>query len=58
MPDGPPARRGHGTELTTRALPYPLRARTAPEFAHDGVRCRIALPAGAFTRRMDEEEGA
>ena len=58
MPDGPPARRGYGTELITRALPYQLRARTALEFAHDGVRCRITLPAGAFTRRMDEGESA
>ena len=50
MPDGPPARRGYGSELITRALPYQLRAETALEFTHDGVQCRIVLPAGAFTR--------
>jgi two-component sensor histidine kinase len=48
MPDGPPARRGYGSELITRALPYQLRAETALEFTQDGVHCRIALPAHAF----------
>jgi len=55
MPDGPPARRGYGTELITRALPYQLRAQTALEFAHDGVRCRIILPASAFSSHTQEE---
>ena len=50
MPDRPPARRGYGSELITRALPYQLLAKTALEFTHDGVHCRIALPASAFTR--------
>ena len=45
---GPPTRRGYGSELITRALPYQLQAETALEFAPDGVRCRISLPAGAF----------
>ena len=49
MPDGPPARRGYGSELITKALPYQLRAETALEFTHDGVRCRIVLPVGAFS---------
>ena len=49
MPGGPPARRGYGTELITAALPYQLDADTALEFTPDGVRCRIILPAGAFT---------
>ena len=48
MPAGPPARRGYGSELITKALPYQLRAETVLEFTHDGVRCRIALPASAF----------
>ena len=55
MPDGPPAHRGYGTELITRALPYQLRAETALEFLHDGVRCRIVLPASAFGSRAKEE---
>jgi PAS domain S-box-containing protein len=48
MPDGPPARRGYGSELITRALPYQMQAETALEFTPDGVRCRITLPADAF----------
>ena len=50
MPPGLPERRGHGTELITQALPYQLEAETALEFAPDGVRSRIALPARAFTK--------
>ena len=48
MPDGPPVRQGYGSELITRALPYQLKAETALVFTHDGVHCRIALPASAF----------
>ncbi|WP_198384645.1 sensor histidine kinase [Roseomonas sp. KE2513] len=48
MPGSPPARRGYGSELITRALPYQMAAETALEFTPDGVRCSIALPAGAF----------
>ena len=43
-PDGPPRRKGYGTELIERALPYQLRARTRLEFGSDGVRCTIAVP--------------
>ncbi|WP_198383769.1 PAS domain S-box protein [Roseomonas sp. KE2513] len=56
MPDGPPVRRGYGSELITRALPYQMRAETALEFTPDGVRCSISLPAGAF--RVVEEVGS
>ncbi len=56
MPPAPPARRGYGSELITKALPYQLRAETALEFAHDGVRCRIALPAGAFAVGRDTRD--
>ena len=55
MPAGPPARRGYGTELITRALPYQLRAETALEFMPDGVRCRITLPVSAFSSCTREE---
>ena len=45
MPDGgTPARRGYGTELITRALPYQLGASTTYELAEDGVRCTIEIP--------------
>ena len=49
MPDGPPTRRGYGSELITQALPYQLQAETALAFTPDGVRCRITLPARAFS---------
>ena len=60
MPGGgrPPARRGYGTELITEALPYQLNAETELEFAPGGVRCRIALPAGAFSSMGSEEARA
>lgn len=37
-------RRGYGTELIERALPYQLRAKTRLEFRPDGVFCAIAVP--------------
>ena len=59
MPDaGTPARRGYGSELITRALPYQPQAETALEFTPDGVRCRISLPAGAFRRGKEKEAQA
>jgi PAS domain S-box-containing protein len=44
MPDegARPRRKGHGSELIERALPYQLHAETRLEFGRDGVRCRIA----------------
>jgi PAS domain S-box-containing protein len=44
MPDAGsrPSRRGYGSELIERALPYQLKAETSLEFGPDGVRCRIA----------------
>ena len=55
MPQEPPSRRGYGSELITRALPYQLRARTTLEFTHEGVRCQVVLPAGAFTDVLVED---
>jgi PAS domain S-box-containing protein len=50
MPEaGTPRRKGYGSELIERALPYTLKAKTRLEFGPDGVRCRIATPAGRFT---------
>lgn len=42
----PPARprRGYGTELIERALPYQLGAETRLDWGADGVSCRIVLP--------------
>jgi PAS domain S-box-containing protein len=42
---GTPARKGYGTRLIERALPYQLGAKTKLEFAEDGVRCAIKVPA-------------
>jgi PAS domain S-box-containing protein len=51
MPErGRPQRRGYGTELIERALPYQLRAKTRLDFASDGVRCTIIAPIGANKR--------
>jgi PAS domain S-box-containing protein len=46
IPD-PPAggrRKGYGSELIERALPYQLNAATKLEIADDGVRCFVELP--------------
>ncbi len=37
-------RRGYGSELIERALPYQLGAKTKIDFGADGVRCTIAVP--------------
>jgi two-component sensor histidine kinase len=45
MPEvGSPRRKGYGSELIERALPYQLRAKTQLEFGPDGVRCTILVP--------------
>ena len=55
MPDGGmPVRQGYGRELITEALPYQLGAETELEFLPDGMRCRIALPAGAFSKSSEK----
>jgi PAS domain S-box-containing protein len=43
----PPKRRGYGSELIERALPYQLNAKTRLEFGSDGVRCDILVPVPA-----------
>ena len=53
MPAEPPSRRGYGSELITRALPYQLKAETRLEFRPDGVWCEVKLPAGSFTCTKD-----
>ena len=49
---GPPRRKGYGTELIERALPYQLGARPSLEFGPDGVHCPIAVRIEA---RTDED---
>jgi two-component sensor histidine kinase len=39
-------RKGYGSELIERALPYQLNAKTSLEFTGDGVRCIVELPVG------------
>jgi len=49
IPTGLPARRGFGTELISRALPYQLKADTELRFTPDGIHCIITLPADKFS---------
>lgn len=42
-----PRRRGQGSDLIERALPYQLKAVTSLEFSGDGVHCTIVLPVSA-----------
>jgi PAS domain S-box-containing protein len=45
MPEpGAGSRKGYGTELITRALPYQLKAKTVLSYGPDGVSCTIAVP--------------
>jgi two-component system CheB/CheR fusion protein len=44
LPAAAPRRRGFGAELLERTLAYELGAKTALDFAVDGLRCRIDLP--------------
>lgn len=47
MPQDTPRRKGYGSELIERALPYQLRAKTQLAFGADGVYCQITVPVGA-----------
>lgn len=51
LEDGAPRRRGYGSELIERALPYQLGAETRLEFGADGVRCAIVLPLATGRER-------
>jgi PAS domain S-box-containing protein len=51
MPDSAAPRRGFGSDLIQRALPYQLRARTRLEFGPDGVTCEISVPLPADVPR-------
>lgn len=44
MPEGGRRRKGYGSELIERALPYQLGARTKLEFGADGMQCEITVP--------------
>ncbi|MET4092352.1 PAS domain S-box protein [Bradyrhizobium sp. S3.5.5] len=44
MPQKTPMRKGYGSELIERALPFQLGARTSLEFEPDGVHCEIIVP--------------
>ena len=58
--DAPPRRKGYGSELIERALPYQLGAETA-RVRPDGVRCAIAMPVethGAGTKHAEPRPDA
>jgi PAS domain S-box-containing protein len=44
MPAGRHERKGYGSQLIERALPYQLGAKTALEFNDNGIRCLIEVP--------------
>ncbi|MFL6548678.1 MAG: sensor histidine kinase [Povalibacter sp.] len=44
MPTPEERRRGYGTELIERALPYQLSAETKLEFGEEGVHCMVRVP--------------
>lgn len=59
MPEsGQPRRRGYGSQLIERALPYQLRARTMLEFGQDGVRCVITVDAAEPADGQEDAHGA
>lgn len=47
MPTGELERKGYGTDLIERALPYQLKATTRLQFGPDGVHCDISVPVAA-----------
>ncbi|WP_376091661.1 sensor histidine kinase [Roseomonas sp. CCTCC AB2023176] len=49
VPDPKPSRRGFGTDLLEKTLPYDLKAEVSLVFGTNGVRCTIALPMTAQT---------
>jgi hypothetical protein len=52
--DGEPHPTGYGRELISRALPYPLQAKTDHEIGADHVRCTITLPIPPFHGALDD----
>lgn len=53
MAEPSPSRRGYGSELIERALPYQLKAKTKLDFGPDGVRCVISAPVRGQQRRTE-----
>jgi PAS domain S-box-containing protein len=51
---GAAPRKGYGTELIERALPYQLKAETSLQFMSDGVWCTIRVPIGGSGTRTDD----
>jgi PAS domain S-box-containing protein len=49
LPDRP-ARKGYGSQLIERALPYQLNAETELKIGEGGVFCRIAVPLNTATK--------
>jgi PAS domain S-box-containing protein len=53
MPRPAKQRKGYGSELIERALPYQLGAKTKLVFREDGVQCTICIPASAGLEASD-----
>jgi PAS domain S-box-containing protein len=57
MPESAAARRkGYGSELIERALPYQLGAETRIDFGAEGVRCTIAVPMRDDRRDVERHD--
>ncbi|MGF1627659.1 MAG: sensor histidine kinase [Alphaproteobacteria bacterium] len=53
MANDRPRRKGYGSELIERALPYQLGAETRLEFGPDGIRCTIGVPVRSDVAEME-----
>jgi len=53
MPRSRPTRRGYGSELIERALPYQLNATTKLEFTAEGVECMVRIPINPNDAPLD-----
>ena len=51
-----PRRKGYGSELIERALPYQLNAKTEFQLTPTGVRCMIAVPLPTKPRDRHDED--
>ena len=55
MPEGGRTRKGYGSELIERALPFQLGAETKLDFRPDGLLCEITVPVITPGEKRDDE---
>jgi PAS domain S-box-containing protein len=54
MPEGGRTRKGYGSELIERALPFQLGAKTKLDFRPDGLLCEISVPVTTPGEKRDD----